>query len=239
MSDEPTLDAAEISRRIVVGVGLVYDLLNELNGLLRMILDGLRSSEMEFEVIMSKFFRMPVPRGRASTPADKALPLDRGFVLNLGVSGDEEDDEGEDEGDDADEGESASEKRGLKITPESHFLALRVVLYDRNQAKGNEFVPAVVAATLADMKQIPKGKAAQKKKTMTTFQVRQGRVLQLAKGLGPSVATGQALSFRAGGHELVCAVNTVVSRPLAEFDSEKSVNAFVEELVQMAEGATN
>jgi len=238
MSDEPTLDAAEVSRRIVVGVGLVYDLLNELNGLLRMTLDGLRSSEMEFEVIMSKFFRMPVPRGGGRSPADKSLPLDRGFVLNLGVTGnDEEDEEGEDV-EDADESVSAREKRGLKITPESHFLALRVVLYDRDQAKGGEFVPAVVAATLANMKQIPKGKAAQKKKTTTTFQVTQGRLLQLAKRVSPSVSEGQSLSFRAGGHESVCTVTNIISRPLAKFDSEKSVNSFVEELVQMAEGAT-
>ncbi len=239
MSDEQTLDPKEISRRIIVGVGLVYDVLNELDGLLRMILEELKSS-LEFDDIKGKFFRMPVPRGRARTAADTSMPLDRGFVLELGVAGDEdedEDDEEEEIGGEEDE-EAANDKRGLQISPDSQFLAVRAILYDRDAVKHGGFEPVVVAATMANMKRVPKGKLAKKKEEETSFLARRGHLLQLAKALDGHASEGQRLAFRTGGYELVGMVAKVVSRRLAEFDSEDKVSTFVEEMVRIAEPAT-
>lgn len=240
MSDEQTLDAAEISRRIVTGVGLVYDLLNELHGLFRMVLDQLRSSDLEFDVITGKFFRMPVARGKARTPADTSMPLDRGLILELSVSGNEdENEEDEDDLDDAEESETTSEKRGQQVTPDSQFLVIRAILYDPDKVTKGDFVPAMVAATLGKLEHVPKGKRAQEKKSETTFTVNRGKLLQLAKSLDVAVSEGQKLSFRGGGYQLVGTATGVASRPLAEFDSEESVDVFVQQLVQMAESASS
>lgn len=237
MTDEQKLDAEEIARRIVTGVGLVYDVVNELNALLRMIVEGLRSSE-EFDVINAKFFRLPVPRGAGRTPADKSMPLDRGLVLELGVAGDEEDeDEGEGVADDAEEEESADERRGMKITPESKFLAIRAVLYDRQQVERGGFVPRILAGMLGGMERVPKGKPSDKRKRASTFEIKRGVLLQLAKRLDGTVSPGKTVTFRAWGYEFTATVTSIVSRPLGEFDSEESVDAFVEQLAKMAEGA--
>jgi len=238
MSDEQTLTHSEISRRIVTGMGLVYDLLNELHGLFRMLLEQLRSSDLEFDVITGRFFTMPVPRGKARTPADTSMPLDRGLMLDLSTSGNEdESEEDEEDLDDAEESESASEKRGRQVIPDSQFLVIRAILYDPERATKGDFVPAVVAATLGKLEHVPRGKRAQQKKSETTFTVNRGKLRQLAKNVDLAVSEGQKLSFRGGGYELVGTVTSIASRPLAEFDSEESVDVFVQQLVQMAESA--
>ena len=238
MSDEQTLTHAEISRRIVTGMGLVYDLYNELNGLLRMILEGLMSSDLETDVVRVKAFKLPLPHGKARTPADSMLLLDRGFIMELGVAGgeDEETDD-QDEQDEDEESEAKSQQNRRQITPDSQFLAIRAVLYDPKQTKNKEFAPAIVGATLAEMKRVPKSRLAPSKKATGNFQAQKSHLLWLTQSLDPTVAQGDTISCRIAKYELLAKVTNIQSRPLAEFDSEDAVNSFVAELVAMAENA--
>jgi len=113
------------------------------------------------------------------------------------------------------------------------------IVYDRDQVKKSEFVPSVVAGTIASLEHVPKGELAQQKSTQTAFEVKQGKLLQLAKRLDTSVSQGQTLAVRGAGYELRGTIANFKSRPLAEFDSEESVNQFVDELIQMAESSGN
>ena len=235
MSDEQTLTHAEISRRIVTGMGLVYELYNELNGLLRMILEGLMRSDLETDVVKALVFRLPLPRGKALTPADSTLLLDRGFIMELGVAG-AEDEEAEAEDQEIEDEDSEVEKtgKGREIDPDSEFLAIRAVLYNPAKAKNKDFTPAIVGAILSDLKRVAKGKFGRGKKPAEKFQAQRAHLFRLLKSLDPGAAQGDTISCRIPKYDLLATVTSIQSRPLAEFDSEDAVNGFVKELVAMA-----
>ena len=144
MAVEEKLAPQEVSRRIVTGMGLVYDLFNELTVFFKLIRDGVESSALDARPLMGRRCKLGLGPRKNRTAADGYLSTDMGLVFELGTSSAEDEDEETDDDDDTTEAEL--EKKGLLIIPESQFLAIRVALYDRNKA--NDFSPTVFAAPL-------------------------------------------------------------------------------------------
>lgn len=232
MSDQQTLAPEEVSRRITVGMGMVHDLFNEMVPFFRAIHGGLEASDLEVDLIALRSFKMPLGPKKERSPADSFLARDMGFLMELGVSAGEPDEEEED-AEDEEESDSGSSAKGRQITPESKFLAVRARLYDPVQAQSNNFAPEVVAAIFSDIVRQP-GKRSQTKALVRDPVVRQAGLLRLAKRLHGGLKPGQTVEARA---KLAATVSTLITRPLAQFDGEEKVDQFVQDLVAMASDA--
>ena len=84
MNTEEKLNPEEISKRIVTGMGMVYDLFNELNVFFRSVLDALQSSDLDLLPIKRRFI-LPKPKTRRlTTAADDYVKMDMGFIAEIG-----------------------------------------------------------------------------------------------------------------------------------------------------------
>lgn len=231
MTDEERLSPQEISKRIVVGMGLVYDLYNELVGFLRMVRETLEHSELELSSLTAGKFKLPLGPRRMRTAADDYVSVDLGMVFEIGVASEEEEDDDSD--DESEEKEAELEKKGLQIAADSQFLAIRVILYDRNHPSPAEFEPIVVASVLSDMTKKSSTTKTTSGKTIKQFTVRRNRFLHLLKNLWPDVSENQTISARVPRGQLNATVAAIMSRPLAEFRSEKDVQEFMDQITNM------
>ena len=231
MNESEKLGPDEISRRIVIGMGLVYDLYNELSGFLNGIVTNLESSDLDVRPLTRGGFRLPLPAKKMRTPADRYLATDAGVVVELGATDIDEEEVEVDE----DEETGGEERKGLQITSDSQFLAIRTILYDRQKPDPNSFVPVVTAAVLADLTRVPRGKGGPEGRPSQKFQIRRGYLLKLAKTIDGQVQPGQSIAGRAPRCDLSATVTGITSRPLSDFDSEEKLNTFTDELVALAE----
>jgi hypothetical protein len=225
MADEK-LTPAEASRRIVVGMGLVYDLYNELVGFLRLIRASLEDQDLDASYLMGSRFSLPLGPRKSRTEADKYLSVDLGMVFELGTADNEEAEADIED----DEHEEEREKKGVKISAESQFLAIRVLLYDHDSPTPDSFQPQVCAAVLDKVSRKGKkksGAAAQQ------FTVHRNQFLHLVKGLNSSISKGNSLSCRITGGQMSAVVSGIVTRPLTEFTSEAAVQAFVDQVTAL------
>lgn len=235
MNDESNLSTAEISRRITVGMGLAYDLYNEMVGFFRMLRESLEASDLDVDSLMGKNFRLPLGHRKLRTPADNYMSVDLGLMCELGVAS--TDDDPEDEGEEEDSEEKANSNRRL-ITPDSQFLAIRAMLYDRRTAKDGDFTPLLVAVTLSGFRRTPRGKRAKDQPAADKFDVRDGWLKSLVKNLDASASNGQTVNAKVTKYNIEATISNIVVTPLAEFDSEDRVNAFVDDLVAFGDDAS-
>jgi len=236
MNTEEKLSHREISERIVAGMGFVYDLFNEMSSFFRMLIDVLQSSDLDL-LLLKKRLILPKPRDRRLTSsADEYVKRDMGFIAQIGVGGDEDD-----ESVDILENEDIeADQKGIKITPDSQFLAVRAILYDPEAAKKDSFKPFVVAAVLTTLNRFPKGKALKaagdKAKKQKKFDLKNRRYIYRAIiQLDPSLKKGQEISWGIPKYKITATVNSIVANPLVEFDTEEKFNEFVESLINLAE----
>lgn len=128
------------------------------------------------------------------------------------------------EGDD--EPEAELQKKGLPITPDSQFLAIRVLLYDRDNSDAKSFQPHVFAALLDTITHKARAKKTLADQAEQQFTVRRNQFLNLVKSIDGTVSGGQTLTCRVTRGQVNATVGGIVSRPLAKFTSETEVQAF-------------
>ena len=238
MTATEELSHKEISRRIVTGMGLVYDLFNEMNAFFRLVLDGLESSELEIVPLKSRFTLPKSKIGKYKTAADDYVKTDMGFIAELGVGGVEEEEAGEAEEDQ----EAELEKKGISITEDSQFLAVRAILYNSEKDNNNSFDPFVVGAVLSSFSRYPRGKTLKRAegevKIEKAFRLKKRVLLyRCMSQLEPTVKKNQDISWVIPKYDLSATVSGIVGKPLVEFDKEEKLNAFVEEMITLAENA--
>ncbi len=234
MSAEEKLSAEEVSKRIVAGMGMVYDLFNEMNNFFRQVLDALDASDMEIHPIKKRFI-LPKPRKKGmKKAADDYVKTDMGFMAEIG-GGVSDDDELE--GIDEDE-ETELDYKKISITPESQFLIVRANLYDAKMAETDSFEPFVVAAILSSLKRSDRKHTAARAKAQSKFQLKKGgQLLRGSQLVEPSVERGKEISWVIPKYVVSAKVSGIVSRALVDFDTEEKFTKFVEDLVSMIETA--
>lgn len=228
MSRKEKLSHKEISERIVAGMGLVYDLFNEMNSLFRMFIDSLQSSDLDL-LILKRRFLLPKPKERRLyTVADDYIKRDMGFIAQVGAGGDE-DDEPVDLLDDED---LEINRKGIQITPDTQFLAVRAILYDPEAVKDDSFEPYIIGALLSSLNQSPRGKAERKNKFHLK---RSGRLFRAMIQLNSTLKKGQEISWVIPKYKLSATVSGIVIRPVVEFDTEEVFNEFIESITNLVE----
>ena len=243
MNAEQKLSHKEISKRILTGMGLVYDLFNEMNSFFQLIKDAL-CSKLDDIVLLSfkkRGFILPGPKKRKRcTAADDYVQTDMGFMAQIGVGGVDDDESGNEE---AENGPQHDTKGVISIMSDSQFLAVRAILYDAERAKEGSFDPVVVGAVLSTLSRFPRGKKKTagrekgKAKGDKQFHLKPGNFSRVWGLLEPTLKSGQEISWNIKNYRLSAMVDGLVSRPLVAFDTEQEFNAFVRELISMAENA--
>jgi hypothetical protein len=236
MSADETIAPDEIARRITTGMGLVYDLFNEMNSFFRLLVQGLEAADAGIHPRGPKGFLLPKRRQRAN-PADRFVKTDMGLFAEIGgVVGDDSSEEESDdlESESEEDEEPEMDKASISITPESRFLGVRAILYEPSKSQSTPFTPVVVAALLTSATRA-RGKKQKFSKPETAFQVKRGAFRRLVKELHPVLEPQQQISRRVPGQILSATITAREVLPLAHFDSEDKVNDFIETLVQMAE----
>lgn len=232
MNTDEKLSREEIAKRIVTGMGMVYDLFNEMNSFFRSVLDALESSGLDILPIKKRFILPKPKKRRLKTAADDYLKTDMGFIAVLGIGAMED----EDTADDEEERETELEKKGILISPDSQFLAVRAILYNPEQVKTGSFAPFVVGVLLSSVVRSPKKKPEGKVKKETKFRLKKsGGLLRSMEQLEPSLERGKEISWMSSKYILTASVTNVVKISLVDFDTEDSFNAFIEKLVAMVE----
>jgi hypothetical protein len=219
-----SLSTEEVSTRIVTGMGAMYDLYNELDLFLSLI-----RTSVDAESLMKRNFKLPLGPRKSRTAANRYLAVDLGVVFDLNTAA------SDDEAEIDDEGESEIETKGLQITADSQFLAIRVLLYDPEAAKGS-FVPRVFAAILDNVVKVPIAKRKAAGGAKPDFKVQRNQFLHLVKKLAGGIAPGQKISSRVTGGEISTMVSKFWSKPLAEFQSEKDVQEFLDPIKEYIGG---
>ena len=230
MTDEKnTLPANEVSRRIVTGVRMVYELYIELFGFLRMLRESLQNTDLELHSHTGSSFHLPLGSRKTRTVADKYMSVDLGILFE--VAGSEMTDE-EEEVDEV-EDENVNQRRGIQITPDSQFLAVRAQLYDRTNPDPDSFRPTVFAVLLD---QVTKTSRSKKEPSggSNQFVVPRNHFLGIVKSIDAEVSQGDVLTQRVTRGQVNVNVSGIVSRPLAEFTSETEVQEFVDQIVKLA-----
>ena len=236
MNTKEKFSHSEISERIVAGMGLVYDLFNEMNSFFRMLVETLQSSDLDLLLLKRRFILPKTKKRRLLSSADDYVKRDMGFVAQIGAGGDL-DDEAIDVLEDED---IEVDKKGIQITPDSQFLAVRAILYDPEAAKTDSFEPYVVGAVLSSISRYPRGKALKEVvgvvKKKEKFQLKPaGRIYRALIQLDPTVKKGHEISWTIPKYKISATVNGIVANPLVEFDTEEKFNEFVESLINLAE----
>lgn len=236
MNKEKELSHDEVSRRIVAGMGLVYDLFNEMNSFFRMLVEALESSDLDLFFFRRKFVLPKTKKSKLLSPADAYIKRDMGFVAQIGA-GEDLDDESLDMMDDED---IEVDKKGIQITPDSQFLGVRAILYEPEAIKTDSFDPYVVGAVLSSITRSPKGKSQKEAggvaKKREKFQLkRSGRIYRGLIQLDATTKKGHEISWGIQKYKISATVSGVVAKPLVEFDTEEKFNEFVESLINLAE----
>lgn len=232
MNSEETLSREEIADRIVTGMGMVYDLFNEMNSFFRSMLDALEASDLDILTLKNRFI-LPKPKKRSlRTAADDYLKTDMGFIAELGAAGIEDEEVSEED----EERELEIEKKGVLIKPDTQFVAVRAILYNHEQAKTGAFDPAVVGVILSSFTRSLKKKTEGKIKKETNFRIKKkGSLLRSMGQLDSALEKKATISWRIPKYTLTADVTGIVKRPLVNFDTEENFKKFVEELIAEAE----
>ena len=90
------LHPEEISRRIVTGMGLVYDLFQEVNSLLRLLAQGLANSEADIRPLTLRGSVLPRNK-KSKSIVDWFLKLDVGLLATVGAGDSHESEETDDD----------------------------------------------------------------------------------------------------------------------------------------------
>lgn len=222
MNDKEQLSTQEVASRITVGMGLVYDLYNEVVTFLRIVKESVESS-VDASCLTGKGFKIPLAPRKQRTPADIYVSTDLGLVYELDTQGAGEDEEDNEEASD-------SSAKGMQVTADSRFLVFRVQLYDRTQTGNDGFQPSVIGAVLTDSvrTKTAKGKDPEELKNFT---IRRAAYLKILRKLDRSTSVDQLVSIQVPKGRITNTVAAVHVQPLAEFDSEESVAAFVQQLL--------
>ena len=234
MNSEEKLNPEEISKRIVTGMGMVYDLFNELSVFFRSVLDGLQSSDLDFLPITQRFI-LPNPKTRKlRTAADDYVKMDMGFIAEIGAGGMEDEEISEDE----EESEAEIEKKGIEITPDSQFLAVRAVLYDKEKLTAGSFDPTLIAAAISSVKRSPRKKGEAEIKKEKKFIIKKsGHILRCMGQIETSLEQGKEIEWLIPKYKLSATIMGVMKRRIVDFDTEEKFNDYIEELIAMVENS--
>jgi len=230
MSAKKPISPDEVSKNIVAGIGLAYDLFNEMNNLFRALIDSLESSDIDL-LLLKRRFHLPKPKRKSlMTPADDYIKTHMGFLAEIGVSMTEDDDSGDLDNDQ----DSDLDQKAISIAPDSQFLAVRALLYDAGKVKSGTFQPLVVGAVLSSIKRLPKKKTSTKDRAEGKFQLKKRAYLFRGMGLlDDSVKKGIEISWAIPKYKISATVSGVVKKPLVYFNSEKRLSTFASGLMSM------
>jgi hypothetical protein len=237
MTTTEDLTPAEISRRITTGMGLVYDLFLEVNGLLRLLAQGLENSEADIRPLTLRGTVLPRNK-KTKSIVDWFLKLDVGLLATVGAGDsnetDETDDDASDEGSDADQEEKA-DKAVTKVGPETRYLGVRVILFDPLAKDPAKFQPVLVAGLIGSIQRPAKGSKRKAGDTQpeTTFTLRRAAIKQLVKQLTADAKAGQAIKARSYGGAVHATLVQALVVPLAEIATEDKVNQLVDQVTAL------
>jgi hypothetical protein len=231
------LHPEEISRRIVTGMGLVYDLFQEVNSLLRLLAQGLANSEADIRPLTLRGSVLPRNK-KSKSIVDWFLKLDVGLLATVGAGdsheSEETDGDASDAGSDAEQEEKA-DKAVIKIGPETRYLGVRVILFDPLARDPAKFTPVLVAGLIGSIQRPAKG--AKRKsgdaKPETNFTLRRAAIKQLVKQLTANVKAGQSIKARSYGGAVHATLVQALVVPLAQISTEDKVNQLVDQLTAM------
>ena len=231
------LPPEEISRRIVTGMGLVYDLFQEVNSLLRLLAQGLENSEADIRPLTLRGSVLPRNK-KTKSIVDWFLKLDVGLLATVGARDsneiEETDDDTSDEGSDAEQEEKA-DKAVIKISPETRYLGVRVILFDPLARDPAKFQPMLVAGLIGSIQRPAKGskRRAGETRPETTFTLRRAAIKQLVKQLTADAKAGQSIKARSYGGEVHATLVQALVVQLAEISTEDKVNQLVDQVTAL------
>ena len=216
MTETEVLSKEEINQRMATGMGLVYDLFNELHSFNRIIRETVDAT---VDARLIKNGRLALAR-KDRSPADKALSCNLALLYELDVQG--SDDDLEDEDDDPEEKKSGK----FEVTPDSRFLAFRTQLY--RPGCPPDFQPYIAGAILSDICWLKKARGKKNvPKKSTTFKTSGSKFLWLVRGLDDKIVAGSSIERGSKNDKLFANVSSGKSMTLTSFDSEESIADFV------------
>jgi len=200
-----------------------------MNSFFRMLVETLKSSDLDLLLLKQKqnqneqkFILPKNKKGLFLSSADEYVKRDMGFAAQI-----------------VDDEDTGDDKKGIQITPDSQFIAVRAILYEPEAAKTGSFKPFVVGAILSSLNQSSRGKALKEVggvgKKKENFQLKKaGRIYKAIIQLDQSLKTGQEISWDSSKFKFSATVSGIVAKPLVEFDAEEKFNEFVESLINLA-----
>ena len=227
MGDEAKLSRAEIERRIATGIGLVYDLYNELYGFLRMVIEGISASDLDVAIIRNGLMVLRDPSEKKTrTIADRYMNTDLGFIGELGADGGEK--EINDEQDDEEQ-----DTKDQQITKDSQFLAFHIALRGKNKSSETDATPKVIIGRLMEVQKDSRNKKSGSTNPVMNFKAKRKFLLRLSRQMDESIKSGDTISIRVPRHKISAKVQAVKKYNLTAFDSEKAVSKLIDDIVKM------
>lgn len=223
------LSKTEISRRITVGMGLVYDLFNEVVPLLGLIRECVESN-VDAVCLNGTSFRIRLENKR--TPADALMNTDLGLAFELDRSPADEDEDFEED----DPTDSPNKSSGMRVASGSRFMMFRAQLYERIRSHDDSFVPSIFGVILSDLKRTDRRKKSSE--TKADFGIAHGAFLKIVRSFDGSMKPGSEVTSKISGGSLSGTVEAVCIRPLADFDTEDSIADFVNQILVSAKQDT-
>lgn len=231
MTESAILPPEEVSRRIVVSIGLVYDLFGEMNTLFRLLREGLEEAGAGISVRGGKGYALR--RGKKHvTVADRFVRTDMGMFATIGDARPdeevvEEDEDAEEAGEDEDD--SAVDRAQVAIAPETKFLGVRAVLYDRSLKDPLAFTPTLIAGVFTAISRRARGQQDRE----ISFGTKGANVKRLVKLLEPGMSADTLVGIRIPRYELNARVGLVHEAPLASIGSEADLQQFIDAVVEL------
>ena len=198
-----------------------------MNTLFRLLRTGLEEADAGINVRGGKGYALR--RGKLHvTVADRFVRTDMGMFATIGdaPASDEITEEEEDEDAGEDDDEPALDRAQVSITPDSRFLGIRAVLYDRSLKEPLTFTPVVIAGVLASFSLRARGQQDRK----TSFVTARSNVKKLVKLLDSGTSGDAPISTRSLDMNSLL-VSAQFKVPLASLVSEADVQEFIDAVV--------
>ncbi|NNF44126.1 MAG: hypothetical protein HKN62_13995 [Phycisphaerales bacterium] len=219
-------------------MSFVYDLYGEVTSFFRLLREQLQASDLDVGKPLAR--RLSLPRSKAERgPVSFLMKTNLGLIAELSAASVDDIADEDEEIEDSEVEDLPASSKALQVTPDTQFVAVRALLFDPKRAKDTHFRPFVVAAALSSLIRTP---VLPKKKALTlgvkpqdTFSISRRHLPHLLGSLNPNTVVGTQISCRIPRNQLSTSVVAVVTRDLAEFDSETSIESFVQELVSQVE----
>ena len=218
MTETELLSKEETGHRLTTGMGLVYDLFNELYAFNRIIRENVDGT---VDARLLKNGKLSLAK-KDKSAADRAVSCNLVLLFELDVQGPDDDPDVEEDPDI----ETREKSTGLEITPDSRFLAFRTQLYRLDCP--SDFQPYIAGAVLADVSWLKKARGKKNApKTLNKFKTSASKFLRIVRGLDDKTVEGSSIEGGTKNDRMFANVQSANWMPLTSFESEESIANFV------------